>query len=173
MSLQTPDTSNYWTQLPPNTLAMRERRRPVNIAVPDGSLVRRHRTQKGATTMDMPTSSPQTPAQTLSESLGLPAVPVPRKLLVWLTVGVSGTLLFLVIYLIEGATRPGYNAWAQTISSLSFGPGGWIQRANFILCGVSALWLAVVWRQILKGGVCARWYPIVRGVEGLGLIGVG
>jgi hypothetical protein len=82
-------------------------------------------------------------------------------------------LLFLVIYLIEGATRPGYNAWQQTISSLSFGPDGWIQRANFILCGVSVIGLALVWRRILRGGVGARWYPIIHGIEGLGLIGVG
>lgn len=90
-----------------------------------------------------------------------------------LTVGVGGTLLFLAVYLIEGATRPGYNAWQQTISSLSFGPGGWIQRANFIMCGVSVIWLAFVWRRILKGGASARWYPVMRGIECLGLIGVG
>jgi len=93
-------------------------------------------------------------------------------LLVWLTVGVGGTVLFLVIYLIEGATRPGYNAWQQTISSLSFGPLGWIQRANFILCGLSVLGLALVWRRILQGGMAARWYPIVHSLEGLGLVGV-
>jgi Protein of unknown function (DUF998) len=102
-----------------------------------------------------------------------PAVPVPRKLLLWLTYGVAGTVLFPIIYLIEGATRPGYNAWQQAISTLSLGPGGWIQQANFIMCGVSVIWLAFVWRQILKGGVCARWYPIVRGIEGLGLIMIG
>jgi hypothetical protein len=101
------------------------------------------------------------------------AIAVPRPLLIWLTLGVSGTALFLVIYLIEGATRSGYSAWQQTISSLSFGPLGWIQRANFILCGLSVLLLAVVWRQILRGGAGARWYPIVHAIEGLGLIGVG
>ncbi len=88
----------------------------------------------------------------------------------WLTIGEAGTLLFVVIYLIEGAIRPGFSAWQQTISSLSFGPEGWMQRANFALCGVSVLVLAVVWRQILKGGVCATWYPILRGMEGVGLI---
>ncbi len=82
-------------------------------------------------------------------------------------------MLFPVIYLIEGATRPGYNAWQQTISALSFGPEGWIQRANFFLCGVSILCLAVVWRIILKGGMGARWYPVLHALEGLGLIGVG
>ena len=100
-------------------------------------------------------------------------VAVPRKLLWWLTIGVSGTVLFVIIYLVEGATRPSYDAWQQTISSLSIGPQGWVQRANFILCGISVLWLAYVWRQILKGGVCARWYPIVHAIEGIGLIALG
>lgn len=101
-----------------------------------------------------------------------PAVPVPRRLLMWLTIGVAGTVLFSIIYLIEGATRPGFDAWRQTISALSLGPGGWIQQLNFALCGVSVLWLAYVWRKILAGGVCATWYPIIRGIEGLGLIAI-
>ena len=117
-------------------------------------------------------------ASSSGSSRGVPAepastAPVPRKLLWWLTIGVAGTVLFVVIYLIEGATRPGYSAWSQTISSLSIGPAGWVQRANFMLCGVSVLWLAYVWRRILKGGVCARWYPIVHAVEGVGLIALG
>ena len=100
-------------------------------------------------------------------------VAIPRRLLLWLTYGVAGTLLFPLIYLIEGATRPGYNPWQQAISSLSLGPGGWIQQADFILCGISILWLAFVWRQILKGGACATWYPTVRSIEGMALILVG
>ncbi|HEY7355942.1 MAG TPA: DUF998 domain-containing protein [Ktedonobacterales bacterium] len=98
--------------------------------------------------------------------------PIPRTLLVWLTIGVAGIALFPIIYLIEGATRPGYDAWQQTISALSFGPYGWIQRLNFALCGVSILWSAFVFRRILAGGVCATWYPITRGIEGLGLVAI-
>ena len=101
------------------------------------------------------------------------STPVPRTLLLWLTYGVAGTVLFTITYLIEGATRPGYNAWQQAISALSLGPGGWIQQADFIVCGVSTLWMAFVWRKILKGGVCATWYPIIRGIEGSGLIIIG
>jgi hypothetical protein len=81
-------------------------------------------------------------------------------------------VLFPIIYLIEGVARPGFDAWQQTISALSLGPGGWIQQLNFALCGVSVLWLAYVWRRILAGGVCATWYPIIRGIEGLGLIAI-
>jgi len=101
-----------------------------------------------------------------------PAIPVPRRLLLWLTIGLVGTVLFPIIYLIEGVTRPGFDAWQQTISALSLGPGGWIQQLNFALCGVSVLWLAYVWRKILAGGVCATWYPIIRSIEGLGQIAI-
>ena len=122
-------------------------------------------------------SSQASPASQLASSRRVPADPtpaisVPRKLLLWLTYGVAGTLLFPIIYLIEGATRPGYNAWQQAISALSLGPGGWIQQADFALCGVSVLWSAFVWRKILKGGVCATWYPLIRGIEGVGLIAI-
>lgn len=98
--------------------------------------------------------------------------PLPRTLLLWLTFGVAGTLLFPIIYVIEGAFRPGYNAWMQTISALSHGPGGWVQQLNFAFCGGSVLWSAFVWRKILKGGVCAIWYPIIRGIEGVGLLAI-
>lgn len=112
-------------------------------------------------------------ASSVQTTADLPAAPpVPRTLLLWLTVGVAGTALFPIIYVIEGATRPGYDAWRQTISALSMGPGGWIQQLNFALCGVSVLWLAYVWRRILAGGVCATWYPIIRGIEGVGLVAI-
>jgi hypothetical protein len=100
-------------------------------------------------------------------------LPVPRRLLLQLTYGVAGTLLFPITYLVAGAARPGYDPWQQAISTLSLGPGGWLQRANFVMCGVSVIWLALVFRKILRGGACATWYPCVRAIEGLGLIMIG
>ncbi|HEV2236143.1 MAG TPA: DUF998 domain-containing protein [Ktedonobacterales bacterium] len=102
----------------------------------------------------------------------LAARPIPRQLLLWLSAGTAGTLAFVIIYLIEGVTRPGYDPWRQTISALSFGPTGWVQQLNFALCGVSVLWSAYVWRRILAGGVCARWYPAIRAMEGLALVAI-
>ena len=100
--------------------------------------------------------------------------PVPRALLVWLLIcGTLGPALFDAVYLIEGAIRPGYDAWRQAISTLMAGPGGWVQQANFICLGVLTLGVAVVWRKILAGGVCAIWYPIMRGTEGFSLIMIG
>jgi hypothetical protein len=90
-----------------------------------------------------------------------------------LTIGFAVTLLFPLIYTIEGATRPGYSPLRDTISSLAFGPTGWAQKLNFALCGIGILVMAFAWRQILAGGVCATWYPLIRGIEGLGLIAIG
>ena len=99
--------------------------------------------------------------------------PVPRGLLLKLTYGVAGTLLFPITYLVAGAVRPGYDPWQQAISTLSLGPGGWLQRANFVMCGVSVVWLAFVFQKILREGSCAAWYPRVRAIEGVGLVMIG
>jgi uncharacterized protein DUF998 len=102
-----------------------------------------------------------------------PARPLSRSLLILLTCGTVGGLLYTAIYLIEGAIRPDYDAWQQTISALSLGPGGWVQQVDFVFFGLVTIALAFIWRQILKGGVGATWYPIMRGLEGLALIGAG
>src|SRR5262245_60491203 len=100
-------------------------------------------------------------------------IPLPRTLLLWLSVGVAGAVLFTTVYLIEGVTRPGYSAWLQPVSALSLGPGGWMQQANFVVYGVCTLCLAGAWRTVLKGGAGARSYPLLRGLEGLAAILVG
>jgi hypothetical protein len=110
------------------------------------------------------------PAHVTVDSLS--ATPLPPTLLVWLTIGTADAALFPIIYLIEGVTRPGHDAWRDTISSLSFGPLGWVQQFNFFLCGVSVLVLAFTWRRMLAGAVCATWYPILRAIEGLGLVAI-
>lgn len=100
--------------------------------------------------------------------------PVPRALLFWLFLcGTIGPALFDAVYLIEGVTRPGYDAWREPISTLMEGSSGWMQQANFVVLGVITLGVAVVWRSILKGDVCAIWYPIMRGIEGISLIMIG
>ena len=69
----------------------------------------------------------------IAQSVFTALTSVTRALLLWLTVGVAGAVLFTTTYLIEGATRPGYNGWQQAISALSLGPGGWLQQADFIV----------------------------------------
>lgn len=84
--------------------------------------------------------------------------------------GTFGGILFAAIYLVEGATRPGYDAWQQAISALSLGPGGWLQQVNFIVFGVLAFASAFGWRVALRPGPGATWYPILKGVAGIGLV---
>jgi hypothetical protein len=92
--------------------------------------------------------------------------------LIWLLVasGAVGGLVFTAAYTLEGATRPGYAWLAQPISALSLGPGGWVQRANFVLFGLLMVVSAVGWRRLLAAGRGAIAFPALRAQAGLGLI---
>jgi len=90
-----------------------------------------------------------------------------------LALGASGSILFNATYLIEGALRPGYDWLRQPVSALSLGPGGWIQSTNFILFGLISCLAAFASRPTLAPGFGAVWYPRLRIVAGLTLIGAG
>lgn len=90
-----------------------------------------------------------------------------------LACGVIGSLLNVVVLLILGATRPGYNAWLIPDSSLELGAGGWIQITNYIVSGVFLLAFAIGLRRILRTGRGSTWGPILLGIFGLTFIGIG
>jgi hypothetical membrane protein len=73
--------------------------------------------------------------------------------------GAIGPLLFIIVFLIEGATRPGYSAWHHYVSSLSLSDQGWMQIANFLACGLLTLGFAVGLRQVLQTGRGSFWGP--------------
>ena len=98
---------------------------------------------------------------------------VPPLTLGLVSCGAVGAFLFTATYLIEGITRPGYDAWQQPISALSLGPGGWMQQGNFVVFGVLMLLSAVGWYRLLAPGRGAFWFPLVQGISGLGLFGAG
>src|SRR6266567_426199 len=87
--------------------------------------------------------------------------------------GAIGPLLFMIVLLIEGATRPGYSAWHNYGSSLSLGDQGWMQIANFLVCGLLTLGFAVGLRQVFQTGRGSVWGPILLGVFGVSLIVAG
>jgi Protein of unknown function (DUF998) len=95
---------------------------------------------------------------------------VSLKTLAAIASGTAGALLFTAVWAIEGVTRPGYNPWAQAISALSLGRGGWVQQINFVLFGVVVLVSALGWRQALAPGASSLAYPLLKGVEGVGLV---
>ena len=87
--------------------------------------------------------------------------------------GAIGPLLFIIVLLIEGATRPGYSAWHNYGSSLSLGDLGWMQIANFLVCGLLTLGFAIGLRQVLQTGRGSVWGPIMIGVFSVALIVAG
>lgn len=93
----------------------------------------------------------------------------------WLLVGgVAGPILFVVVMLIEGATRPGYDAWMQAGSSLSLSEWGWMQIVNFIICGILIAGFAIGLHRVLaSGGRGATWGPRLIAAIGVALVVAG
>ncbi|HEU5437934.1 MAG TPA: DUF998 domain-containing protein [Ktedonobacterales bacterium] len=92
----------------------------------------------------------------------------------WLLAGgVIGPVLFVLVFLVEGATRPGYSAWRNFVSQLSLSDQGWEQVANFLICGVLCLGFAIGLRRILRSGKGSIGGPILLGIFGLSLISAG
>jgi hypothetical protein len=87
--------------------------------------------------------------------------------------GATGAVLFVLVFLVEGATRPGYNAWRQYVSELCLGQRGWVQITNFLVCGPLMLGFAVGLWQALPAGVASGWGPVWVGIFGLGLVCAG
>src|SRR5215469_13856981 len=87
--------------------------------------------------------------------------------------GVVGPLLFIVVFLIEGATRPGYSVWRNYVSDLALSNQGWEQIANFLVCGVLCIAFAVGLRRVFRTGRAAVWGPLLIGLFGLGLVVAG
>ncbi len=83
--------------------------------------------------------------------------------------GVVGPLLFIVVFLIEGFTRPGYSQWRHYVSQLATGPGGWVQVANFLVCGA----LVLTYAMGLRGATGSIAAPILQGMFGVGLLVAG
>jgi len=86
-----------------------------------------------------------------------------------LACGTIGPVLFMITFFIDGATRPGYDPWRNFVSQLGVGERGWLQIANFILCGVLVLAGAVGVRR----GPGSRVVAVIIGVIALGMIGAG
>src|SRR5262245_20158036 len=87
-----------------------------------------------------------------------------------LTLGALAGPLFVVTFLIEGATRADYSTLRHPVSSLALGDFGWIQVANFVVTGSLLLALAVgMWRALRP----SFWRPLLIALIGLSLIGAG
>jgi hypothetical protein len=96
--------------------------------------------------------------------------PVPRVEYVRLRRAVRVTAVFLIAVVTQGAARPDYDAWHQSISALSLGTGGWIQDLLFLVLGTALVSTAPSWRRILRGGIGQWSYPVLMAFTGASLI---
>ncbi len=102
------------------------------------------------------------------------AAPITQMAQRLLAAGIVGPILFVVVYTLEGATRPGYDAWHQAVSSLSLSGWGWMQILNFVICGALVIGFALgLGRVLAPGARGATWGPRLIGIVGLGLVCAG
>ncbi len=90
-----------------------------------------------------------------------------------LACGIIAPLLNIVVVLVLGAVRPGYNAWKVPDSNLELGEGGWIQITNYLLTGALLLAFAAGMRLRLPTGRGSTWGPILLGVYGFTFVAIG
>lgn len=90
-----------------------------------------------------------------------------------LACGAVGAPLFVVVFMVDGATRRGYSPAEHAVSQLSLGERGWLQIASFVVTGLLMLAFAVGLRRALHPGRGAAWGPLLVGAFGLALVGSG
>lgn len=96
--------------------------------------------------------------------------PLSRALL---TCGLLAGPVFTLAWIVEGATRPTYDALRHPISSLSIGELGWTQATNFIVTGILTLAFAWgLWRRFKKPGG-SLWGPLLAVLIAVGFFGAG
>jgi hypothetical protein len=87
--------------------------------------------------------------------------------------GAASGPLFILAVLVQAFTVPGFDIRSDLISVLSLGSFGFVQVANFTLCGVLNLLFAIgLWRT-LHGGPSGTLSPVLIGLHGLLLVVVG
>ncbi|MEU5566551.1 DUF998 domain-containing protein [Micromonospora musae] len=87
-----------------------------------------------------------------------------------LACGAAAPALFILVFLLDGATRAGYDPTYHPVSALSLGERGWVQITNFVLTGLLLLAFAVGMRRALHPGSAGTWGPAAVAVFGLGLL---
>ena len=98
------------------------------------------------------------------------AAAVTRSLLGY---GVLAGPFYVVVGLVQGLTRTGFDLTRHDLSLLANGPLGWIQIANLVLSGLMTIAAAVGIRRALRGRRGGTWRPTLVGGYGLGLVAAG
>jgi hypothetical protein len=85
--------------------------------------------------------------------------------------GAAAGPLFVSVFLIEGARRPGYQPLRHPVSSLALGPRGWVQAANFAATGTLYLAGAAGLARSPDPAARSRIAAAALGATGIGLLG--
>jgi hypothetical protein len=94
------------------------------------------------------------------------------EVLLWC--GAIGASLFVLVWLIEGAMRPGYDPTRLPISLLALTDRGWVQTLNFLTAGALMVAFAGgLWRTLARSGRVAKAGSILFAVFGASLVGAG
>lgn len=89
---------------------------------------------------------------------------------VLLACGAIAGPLFIAVGFIQIPLRTGFDWTRHPLSMLSLGDLGWIQVANFVVCGALFVASAVGMRSVLRGETAGTWGPLLIGGVGAGLI---
>jgi hypothetical membrane protein len=84
--------------------------------------------------------------------------------------GAIGAVLFVVVFLVDGALHPDYDPVRDTVSELALGAGGWVQVTNFVVTGLLMVAFAVALAWTLRSGRCYHWAPRLFAAYGVGLV---
>jgi hypothetical protein len=84
--------------------------------------------------------------------------------------GIAAGPLYLVVSYAEAFTRPGFDLTRSAFSFLSLGDLGWIQIANFLVCGLLFIVAATGIRQVLRSQPSGTWGPLLIAVMGLAMM---
>jgi hypothetical membrane protein len=91
----------------------------------------------------------------------------------FLACGAIAGPLFVIVFLMEGATPASYDPLRHPVSSLAIGELGWLQRVNFLVTGGLTIAFSVGLREALRPRGGSRWAPFLIGLAGVGLLGAG
>lgn len=80
--------------------------------------------------------------------------------------GALGAWLFVVTFVVDGWTRPGYRPVRHPVSALALGSRGWVQTASFVVCGLAITAGAVA----VAGALDSVLLAVVIGVFGASLV---
>jgi hypothetical protein len=91
-----------------------------------------------------------------------------------LSCGALAGPLFVLVFLLDGATRPGYDPMSMPVSLLSAGDRGWVQTLNFLVDGLLlAAFTIGLFRVLRDRGTPSMAGPLIIGIVALGVLGAG